>query len=58
MELYDCRADPNLAQNLASDPKHADTIKMLKSKLLGYLKETKDPRFTSENPEFDRYPYR
>ncbi|MFK7911076.1 MAG: sulfatase [Akkermansiaceae bacterium] len=58
MELYDCRADPDHAQNLASDPKHADTIKMLKSKLLDYLKETKDPRFTSENPEFDRYPYK
>jgi arylsulfatase A-like enzyme len=58
VELYDCRADPDQVSNLAADPDHADTIGRLRAKLVAYLKQTQDPRFTDQPAGFDEYPYR
>jgi len=58
VELYDCVADPNQLNNLAADPKHADTVKQLRRQLIEYLTNTADPRFTDAPVKFDDYPYR
>jgi arylsulfatase A-like enzyme len=58
VELYDCVADPDQVNNLATDPKHAQTVAQLRSQLAAYLKATADPRFTDGPVEFDDYPYR
>lgn len=58
VELYDCVADPDQVNNLASDSQHAETIKRLREQLISYLKETEDPRFTAAPVKFDEYPYR
>ena len=58
VELYDCQADPDQVNNLAADPQYADVVAELTEQLVGYLKETKDPRFDGEPVEFDSYPYR
>ncbi len=58
VELYDCGADPDQVHNLAGDPKHAETVKALRGRLVEYLKATADPRFTDAPVKFDEYPYR
>ncbi|QDU54632.1 sulfatase family protein [Aeoliella mucimassa] len=58
VELYDCQADPDQIHNLAADAEHADVVLELRQKLVEYLRETNDPRFTGEHVEFDQYPYR
>jgi len=57
VELYDCENDPDQVNNLANDPKYADTIEELRARLVNYLKTTKDPRFTDAHMKFDAYPY-
>jgi hypothetical protein len=57
VELYDCQADPDNVNNLADDPKYAQTIKMLSEQLAEYLGKTDDPRFTSQPVRFDEFPY-
>ena len=46
VELYDCENDPEQVNNLANDPKYAETLEKLRTQLVNYLKTTKDPRFT------------
>lgn len=58
VELYDGVADPDQVNNLAADPKHAETVEQLRSQLVEYLKATADPRFTDAPVKFDDYPYR
>jgi arylsulfatase A-like enzyme len=58
VELYDCAADSDQISNLAADPKHADTVRQLRDRLVAYLKATADPRFTDAEVKFDEYPYR
>lgn len=41
-ELYDLDADPHELINIASDPKHAETLKQLRSALETWAVETKD----------------
>ena len=41
-ELYDTLADPHEINNLAADPKHADTLKRMRRALADWQKETKD----------------
>ena len=58
LELYDCSSDPYQMKNVASDPNNFETLEMLRSQLLNYLKETNDPRMIAKDPGFDGYPYR
>jgi arylsulfatase A-like enzyme len=57
-ELYDVQSDPDQVNNLAADPAHAQTIARLRDQLTGYLRDTKDPRFSGGPVKFDDYPYR
>ena len=58
MELYDCRKDPDQVSNLAANPECAEIIKMLRERLIEYLKATEDPRFTDQPVRFEEYQYR
>lgn len=58
VELYDCEKDPDQIHNLAEDPGYRDTLERLRSRLVAYLKETGDPRFSGKPVEFENYPYR
>ena len=42
-ELYDLDRDPNELKNLASDPKYADALNELRTKLRDFQQRTKDP---------------
>jgi len=50
-ELYDLEKDPNELTNLAESPKHADTLKELRTKLLAWQTATKDPWLVKETHE-------
>src|ERR1035437_59480 len=41
-ELYDIKADPQELNNLAGNPKYADTLKELRGRLEGWRRETSD----------------
>jgi len=56
-ELYDCKADPDQAKNVAADPANADARRRLAADLQRYLEQTKDPRVTGGGEAFDQYPY-
>lgn len=58
IELYSISNDPEQVNNLASDPRYADTIEQLRTQLTDYLEATDDPRFTDQPVLFDEYPYR
>ena len=57
-ELYDCQADPDQVKNLAADESYGEIKQQLRDKLVGYLRDTKDPRFTDADVRFDDFPYR
>ena len=56
-ELYDLRADPNQLINVAGDPKHAATKTRLRRELDEWMRTTGDPRATTDDDRWDRYPY-
>jgi uncharacterized sulfatase len=56
-ELYDLRADPDQARNVALNPAYADRRRELEAQLLTVLKETGDPRVTGGGDTFDRPPF-
>jgi len=41
-ELYDTQADPHEVDNLAGDPKHAETLKRMRDAHLAWVQRTKD----------------
>ena len=54
-ELYDCQTDPHEIVNLATDPKHASTLKKLRRALDSWQRDTNDSIPTKRTPdEFDR----
>ena len=55
-ELYDIRRDPGCLKNLAADPDHAAVAARLRERLMGYLKETADPRVTGNGDVWETYP--
>ena len=55
-ELYDLKTDPHQMNNLASDPKHADTVTKLRARLMAELKETGDPRLIDDGKFFETPP--
>jgi len=56
-ELYDLSEDPHQLNNVAADPKYADTLKKLAKQLTDQLRATGDPRIVGGGEKFDEYPY-
>lgn len=56
-ELYAIAPDPECLNNLASDPSHQETCRVLRAELEGYLRAQNDPRMTGQGEIFDSYPY-
>ena len=49
-ELYNKKEDPDMMNNLASNPEYQNVAKKLQQDLENYLKATKDPRIQGESP--------
>ena len=56
-ELYDCGADPDQVNNLASDPAHRERLEELSDRLDRHLEVTGDPRARQGKTPWDDYPY-
>lgn len=58
-ELYDLTTDPHQIHNVAADAKYAESLKVLRASLDGWMKDTADPRATAGGAydAFDKYPY-
>lgn len=56
-ELYDLRADPNQLNNVADRPEHAAAKAQLRRMLDEWMRTTGDPRATTDDDRWDRYPY-
>ncbi len=56
-ELYDLRADPAQTNNVAAEPKHRANKARLRQMLDEWMRTTGDPRATSDDDRWDRYPY-
>ena len=56
-ELYDLQADPSQLINVAGDPKHGATKTRLRRELDEWMRTTGDPRATTDDDRWDRYPY-
>jgi len=56
-ELYDLSQDPHQINNVAADPKYAETKRQLSARLMKLLNATGDPRAVGRGEEFDEYPY-
>ncbi|WP_110174797.1 sulfatase [Luteitalea pratensis] len=56
-ELYVVAADPGQLHNVAQDPAHAPTLRRLRDRLATWMSTTGDPRATSDDDRYDRYPY-
>lgn len=55
-ELYDLKADPHQANNVAADPKYAQHRAALERQLLAELKRTGDPRLIDDGHYFETPP--
>ncbi len=56
-ELYDLRRDPYQIDNVAGKPEYGAAQKKLRATLDRWMRETADPRATSDDDPWDRYPY-
>lgn len=56
-ELYDLRKDPDQIANVAGRPEYAEIQRKLRARLEQWMKETGDPRATTDDDRWDRYPY-
>ena len=56
-ELYDLQADPSQMTNVAADPRRIDVKARLRRMLDAWMKTTGDPRATTDDDRWDRYPY-
>jgi arylsulfatase A-like enzyme len=56
-ELYDLRADPAQLMNVANDPSRSDAKARLRRTLEEWMRTTGDPRATTDDDRWDRYPY-
>jgi len=56
-ELYDLRMDPHQLENIAGRSEYAGTKQKLRAALERWMKDTGDPRATSDDDRWDRYPY-
>ncbi len=56
-ELYDIRRDPECVNNLANDLAYTQTVEELRYKMMGLLRDEKDPRALGKGDIFDTYKY-
>jgi len=56
-ELYDVHKDPHQLQNLAADAGFARAKDKMRALLDQWMKDTADPRASSDDDPWDRYPY-
>jgi arylsulfatase A-like enzyme len=56
-ELYDLRKDPGQIENVAMRPELAQAKKELRAALDKWMRDTGDPRATTDDDRWDRYPY-
>ncbi|MCF6313767.1 MAG: sulfatase [Verrucomicrobiales bacterium] len=56
-ELYDLREDPDQLKNLADESGYAEVREKLSTRLMGILKDAKDPRVMGDGSTFDKAPY-
>jgi N-sulfoglucosamine sulfohydrolase len=56
-ELYDLKNDPHQLENVAGRPAHAGARHHLRQLLDAWLHETGDPRVTTDDDRWDRFPY-
>jgi N-sulfoglucosamine sulfohydrolase len=56
-ELYDLKKDPDNIDNVASKPEYAAALGKMRAMLTAWMKDTADPRATSDDDPWDRYVY-
>jgi arylsulfatase A-like enzyme len=56
-ELYDLRKDPGQIENVAGKAEYTEMRKELRAALDTWMRETDDPRFTTDDDRWDKYPY-
>ncbi len=56
-ELYDLRRDPDQLVNVAGRPSHRAAQQRLRTALERWMRETGDPRATTDDDRWDRFPY-
>lgn len=56
-ELYDLVKDPHQIENIAARAEYADARQKMKVSLARWMEDTQDPRATSDDDRWDRYPY-
>ena len=56
-ELYVLADDPDQVRNVAGKPKYAEVKAQLKSRLMGELATTGDPRVMGDGSTFDKPPF-
>lgn len=56
-ELYDLKADPQQTNNVVTRADYAAALKQLRDQLDHWMSETGDPRATSDDDHWDKYPY-
>jgi N-sulfoglucosamine sulfohydrolase len=56
-ELYDLQADPGQLMNVAAEAKHGAIKARLRQMLDEWMRTTGDPRATTDDDRWDRYPY-
>ena len=56
-ELYDLRVDRDQLDNVADDPGSSAAKAQLRQVLDEWMRTTEDPRATSDDDRWDRYPY-
>jgi arylsulfatase A-like enzyme len=56
-ELYDLKKDPDQVENVAGQPAHRDAQQRLRADLDRWMRDTDDPRATSDDDRWDGFPY-
>lgn len=56
-ELYVLSTDPHQVSNVADDPAQADVVATLRATLDAWMRDTADPRATTNDDRWERYPY-
>jgi len=56
-ELYDLRADPHQVANVAGEPRYADSLRQLRTRVDTWMRETADPRVDPGYDGWDKFPY-
>ena len=56
-ELYDLTKDPDQIVNVASEPAYAGRKEKLRLALDRWMKETDDPRASTDDDRWEKYPY-